>query len=68
MTLITRRPGPGQDREVTFTGQMSGGHLYVIPSDARPLIAKGGVLPMADTAGTGLTQTVIRACAVGSPS
>ncbi|MGW0198112.1 S8 family serine peptidase, partial [Nonomuraea sp. NPDC003201] len=32
---------PGQDREVTFTGQMSGGHLYVIPSDARPLIAKG---------------------------
>ncbi|MGV9383687.1 hypothetical protein ACWDRB_48275 [Nonomuraea sp. NPDC003707] len=32
---------PGQDREVTFTGQMSGGHLYVIPSDARLLIAKG---------------------------
>ncbi|MEV6035724.1 hypothetical protein AB0L65_31510 [Nonomuraea sp. NPDC052116] len=51
---------------MTFTGQMSGGHLYVIPSDARPLIAKG-VLEVADAAGTGLTQPVIRACAVGSP-
>ncbi|MEV0350304.1 S8 family serine peptidase [Nonomuraea sp. NPDC050680] len=32
-------PGPG--REVTFTGQVQGGHLYVTPSDATPLIAKG---------------------------
>ncbi|MFC4015130.1 S8 family serine peptidase [Nonomuraea purpurea] len=32
---------PALDREVTFTRQMIGGHLYVIPSDARPLIAKG---------------------------
>ncbi|MFD8533413.1 S8 family serine peptidase [Streptosporangium canum] len=31
-------PGPG--REVGFTKQVRGGHLYVIPSDARPLIAK----------------------------
>ncbi|MFD1548071.1 hypothetical protein, partial [Nonomuraea guangzhouensis] len=32
---------PGDSREVTFTGQVRGGHLYVIPSDAKPLIAKG---------------------------
>ncbi|WP_177245494.1 S8 family serine peptidase [Streptosporangium canum] len=31
-------PGPG--REVGFTKQVRGGHLYVIPSDARPLVAK----------------------------
>ncbi|WP_051864751.1 S8 family serine peptidase [Streptosporangium roseum] len=32
-------PGPG--REVGFTKQVRGGHLYVIPSDARPLVAEG---------------------------
>ncbi|MEV8633806.1 S8 family serine peptidase [Streptosporangium sp. NPDC051023] len=32
-------PGPG--RNVGFTRQVLGGHLYVIPSDARPLIADG---------------------------
>ncbi|MEV0612682.1 S8 family serine peptidase [Nonomuraea sp. NPDC050404] len=32
-------PGPG--REVTFTRQVREGHLHVIPSDARPLIAAG---------------------------
>ncbi|MFI7709230.1 S8 family serine peptidase [Nonomuraea sp. NPDC049480] len=32
---------PGDGREVTFTGQVRGGHQYVIPSDAKPLIAKG---------------------------
>ncbi|MEU6782613.1 S8 family serine peptidase [Nonomuraea angiospora] len=32
---------PGDGREVTFTRQVRGGHLYVIPSDAGPLIAKG---------------------------
>ncbi|MEQ4722294.1 S8 family serine peptidase [Nonomuraea sp. B19D2] len=32
-------PGPG--RQVDFTRQVRGGHLYVIPSDAMPLIAQG---------------------------
>ncbi|MEV0233375.1 S8 family serine peptidase [Nonomuraea sp. NPDC050786] len=32
-------PGPG--REVEFSSQVRGGHLYVIPSDAMPLIAQG---------------------------
>ncbi|MDP9849296.1 subtilisin family serine protease [Streptosporangium lutulentum] len=32
-------PGPG--RQVGFMKQVREGHLYVIPSDARPLIAKG---------------------------
>ncbi|NBF00189.1 hypothetical protein FE391_43195 [Nonomuraea sp. KC401] len=32
-------PGPG--RQVQFTSQVRDGHLYVIPSDAMPLIAKG---------------------------
>ncbi|MGW2154638.1 S8 family serine peptidase [Nonomuraea sp. NPDC001699] len=31
------RPGPG--RRVGFSGQIQDGHLYVIPSDARPLVA-----------------------------
>ncbi|WP_433348637.1 S8 family serine peptidase [Microtetraspora malaysiensis] len=33
-------PGPGR-REVGFTSQVREEHLYVIPSDARPLIAQG---------------------------
>ncbi|MER6949434.1 S8 family serine peptidase [Nonomuraea sp. NPDC000554] len=32
-------PGPG--REVAFTKQVLDGHLYVIPSDARPLVTQG---------------------------
>jgi hypothetical protein len=32
------QPGPG--REVSFTRQVQGGHLYVIPSDALPLLAQ----------------------------
>ncbi|WP_433254197.1 hypothetical protein ACQPYK_12085 [Streptosporangium sp. CA-135522] len=32
-------PGPG--RQVGFMRQVRGGHLYVIPSDAGPLIAEG---------------------------
>ncbi|MGV9308872.1 S8 family serine peptidase [Nonomuraea sp. NPDC003727] len=35
------RVEPGAGREVSFTSQVRGGHLYVIPSDARPLIAEG---------------------------
>ncbi|MEU4579481.1 S8 family serine peptidase [Nonomuraea sp. NPDC023979] len=35
------RVTPADDREVSFSGQVRGGHLHVIPSDARPLIAKG---------------------------
>lgn len=31
------QPGPG--RRVGFSGQVQDGHLYVIPSDARPLVA-----------------------------
>ncbi|MER6575918.1 hypothetical protein [Nonomuraea sp. NPDC001023] len=31
------QPGPG--RRVAFSGQVQDGHLYVIPSDARPLVA-----------------------------
>jgi subtilisin family serine protease len=34
-------PGPG--RQVDFARQVRGGHLYVIPSDAMPLIAKGAL-------------------------
>ncbi|WP_433413877.1 S8 family serine peptidase [Microtetraspora malaysiensis] len=33
-------PGPGR-REVGFTSQVREGHLYVIPSDAQPLVAQG---------------------------
>ena len=33
-------PGPGR-QEVGFTSQVREGHLYVIPSDARPLVAQG---------------------------
>ncbi|MFD1539400.1 S8 family peptidase [Nonomuraea guangzhouensis] len=33
------KPGPG--RQVDFTTQVLGGHLYVIPADAAPLIAQG---------------------------
>ncbi|MFE0145552.1 S8 family serine peptidase [Nonomuraea sp. NPDC059007] len=32
-------PGPG--RQVGFVKQVRGGHLYVIPSDAMPLVAQG---------------------------
>ncbi|WP_206066387.1 hypothetical protein [Nonomuraea composti] len=32
---------PASGREVTFTQQVRGGRLYVIPSDARPLLAAG---------------------------
>ncbi|MBE1591567.1 S8 family serine peptidase [Nonomuraea angiospora] len=32
-------PGPG--RQVGFSSQVRGGHLYVIPSDAAPLLAQG---------------------------
>ncbi|MFI6184255.1 S8 family serine peptidase [Nonomuraea sp. NPDC051191] len=32
-------PGPGRD--VDFMSQVVGGHLFVIPSDVRPLIARG---------------------------
>ncbi|MFI9593494.1 S8 family serine peptidase [Nonomuraea sp. NPDC052265] len=31
------QPGPG--RRMTYSGQVQDGHLYVIPSDARPLVA-----------------------------
>ncbi|AQZ64497.1 peptidase S8 and S53, subtilisin, kexin, sedolisin [[Actinomadura] parvosata subsp. kistnae] len=34
---------PASGREVTFTQQVRGGHLYVIPSDARPLLAAGSL-------------------------
>ncbi|MFI7704208.1 S8 family serine peptidase [Nonomuraea sp. NPDC049480] len=33
------RPGPG--RQVDFTSQVREGHLYVIPSDAMPLVSQG---------------------------
>ncbi|MEU7858221.1 S8 family serine peptidase [Nonomuraea sp. NPDC049141] len=33
------KPGPG--RQVDFSSQVLGGHLYVIPADATPLIAQG---------------------------
>ncbi|MEU6712205.1 S8 family serine peptidase [Nonomuraea sp. NPDC046802] len=36
-------PGPG--RQVGFTSQMRGGHLYVIPSDAQPLISRNVLDP-----------------------
>ncbi|MBE1588709.1 S8 family serine peptidase [Nonomuraea angiospora] len=35
------RVEPGAGREVGFMRQVHGGHLYVIPSDALPLIAQG---------------------------
>ncbi|MGW0201802.1 hypothetical protein [Nonomuraea sp. NPDC003201] len=35
------RVEPGAGREAGFMGQVHGGHLYVIPSDALPLIAQG---------------------------
>ncbi|MEU7990319.1 hypothetical protein AB0B56_36200 [Streptosporangium canum] len=51
MTLITGdrvvvagkgyRVEPGPGRQVAFMKQVRGGHLYVIPSDARPLVAEG---------------------------
>ncbi|MFI9846837.1 hypothetical protein ACIHFD_58130 [Nonomuraea sp. NPDC051941] len=71
MTLITGdrvvvagrnyRVTPGQDREVTFTGQMSGGHLYVIPSDARLLVA----LPAEGAQRVGLTDAFGQAVVQG---
>ncbi|MFI6817677.1 hypothetical protein ACIBG7_35145 [Nonomuraea sp. NPDC050328] len=33
------QPGPG--RRVSFSRQVREGHLYVIPSDAMPLVAEG---------------------------
>ncbi|WP_052424080.1 S8 family peptidase [Nonomuraea candida] len=51
MTLITgdrvmvtgqgHRVEPGPGRQVDFSIQVRGGHLYVIPSDAAPLLARG---------------------------
>ncbi|MFE3452296.1 S8 family serine peptidase [Nonomuraea sp. NPDC059194] len=51
MTLITgdrvlvtgqgHRVEPGPGREVDYTSQVRGGHLYVIPSDAMPLVVEG---------------------------
>jgi len=32
---------PGQDRQVSFTRQVIGGHVFVIPSDAQPLLDQG---------------------------
>ncbi|TMR89067.1 S8 family peptidase [Nonomuraea basaltis] len=37
------RVAPGPGRQVDFTSQMHQGHLYVIPSDARTLVAEGAL-------------------------